>query len=259
MAQGLRGPGPADVVDVETAAPAATPIRRNAVPSKVDANGEPSVEKPRRRGAGVPKEKGARRGKAVLLAAAPGPSPQKGERDAVRGKSGEPKPEAEQGLEDLEGAQLLAGLQRSQVSAMATQQRESIENWMKRQPMSVPATLAGAQKSHHPLFEPQTPPQQQQRSGQPTPSSYWSVPDIQDFQNLLSHFGTNWQAIADTMKTKSVTMVMTRPNSPLFDLSRSNSFIRYAITTIGPLRKTKTSSLKRPPRRLTKGSSEAKT
>ena len=245
--------------DVETAAPAATPIRRNAVPSKVDANGEPSVEKPRRRGTGVPKEKGARRGKAVLLAAAPGPSPQKGERDVVRGKSGEPKPEAEQGLEDLEGAQLLAGLQRSQVSAMATQQRESIENWMKRQPMSVPATLAGAQKSHLPLFEPQTPPQQQQRSGQPTPSSYWSVPDIQDFQNLLSHFGTNWQAIADTMKTKSVTMVMSRPNSPLIDLSRSNSFVRYAITTIGPLRKTKTSSSKRPPRRLTKGSSEAKT
>ncbi|KAL8656890.1 MAG: hypothetical protein Q9226_002471 [Calogaya cf. arnoldii] len=189
--------------DVEAATPAATPTRRNVAPSKVDANGETSVEKPRRRGAGAPKEKGARRGKAVLLAAAPGPSPQKGERDVGRGKSREPKPEAEQVLDvDLEGAQLLAGLQQSQPT-----QPLSIENWMQRQPMSVSTSLPGAQKSQQPLFEPQIPPPQQQRSGQPSTSSYWSVPEHQDFQNLLGYFGTNWQAIADTMKTKSQTMV----------------------------------------------------
>ncbi|KAL8759709.1 MAG: hypothetical protein Q9199_000581 [Rusavskia elegans] len=188
--------------DVEAATPAATPVRRSLVLSKVDANGETSVEKPRRRGAGAPKEKGVRRGKAVLLAAAPGPSPQKGDRDAGRGKSREPKPEAEQVLDDLEGAQLLAGLQ-----AMPPTQPLSIENWMNRQSMSVPPTLVGAPKSQQPLFEPQIPPLQQHRSGQPSTSSYWSVPEHQDFQNLLGHFGTNWQAIADTMKTKSVTMV----------------------------------------------------
>ncbi|KAI4228584.1 MAG: hypothetical protein L6R36_001537 [Xanthoria steineri] len=189
--------------DVEGATPAATPIRRNLVLSKVDTNGETNVEKPRRRGAGAPKEKGAKRGKAVLLAAAPGPSPQKGDRDAGRGKSREPKPEAEQVLDDLESA---PGLQQSQVSAMPPAQSISIENWMTRQSMSVPTNLAGAQKSQQPLFEAQIPPPQHQRSGQLT-SSYWSVPEHQDFQNLLGHFGTNWQAIADTMKTKSVTMV----------------------------------------------------
>ncbi|KAL8982754.1 MAG: hypothetical protein Q9205_002831 [Flavoplaca limonia] len=190
--------------DVEATTPAATPVRRNVILSKVDANSETSVEKPRRRGAGAPKEKGTRRGKAVLLAAAPGPSPQKGERDTGRGKSREPKPETEQVLDDLEGAQLLAGLQQSQLSAMPPTQPLSIENWMNRQPMSVPA--AGAQKSQPPLFEPQVPPPREQRSIMPLTSSYWSVPEHHDFQKLLAYYGTNWQAIADTMKTKSVTM-----------------------------------------------------
>ncbi|KAL8993975.1 MAG: hypothetical protein Q9169_005948 [Polycauliona sp. 2 TL-2023] len=191
--------------DVEAATPAATPIRRNVLLSKVDANGEASVEKPRRRGAGAPKEKGARRGKAVLLAAAPGPSPQKSEKDAARGKSREPRPETQQVLDDLEGAQVLAGLQ--QVSAMPPAQPLSIESWMNRQSISVPTALAGTPKPHQPLFEPQAPLPQQQRGLFPMTSSYWSVPEHQDFNNLLGHFGTNWQAIADTMKTKSVTMV----------------------------------------------------
>lgn len=41
----------------------------------------------------------------------------------------------------------------------------------------------------------------------PTTSSYWSVPEQTDFHNLVRYFGTNWKAIADTMKTKSHIMV----------------------------------------------------
>ncbi|KAI4242451.1 MAG: hypothetical protein L6R40_004005 [Gallowayella cf. fulva] len=192
--------------DVEGATPAATPLRRNVTSSKVDVNGEVSAEKPRRRGTAAPKDKGARRGKAVLLAAAPGPSPSKAEREPTRGKSREPKVEVELGLEELESGNFLSGLQSSQVPPVPMNQSLSIENWMNRQPVAMNTNLAGAPKSQQQMFEAQVP-AQQQRSGQPTTSSYWSVPEHQDFHNLLGYFGTNWQAIADTMKTKSVTMV----------------------------------------------------
>ncbi|KAL8951778.1 MAG: hypothetical protein Q9222_002269 [Ikaeria aurantiellina] len=207
--------------DVEAPLPAITPLRRTAVPAKVDMNVEPSAEKPRRRGGGMMKEKGAKRGKAPLIAAAPGPSPQKGEKDIGRGKSREPKMEMEPGSQDLEGAQLLADLQSSHIQPVPVSQSSSTEDWMTRQPVPMGVnTLVGAQKmqqSQQQLFEPQAPMAQQQqqqqqqvqqqRSAQSTTSSYWSVPEHTDFQNLLGYFGTNWQAIADTMKTKSVTMV----------------------------------------------------
>ena len=39
------------------------------------------------------------------------------------------------------------------------------------------------------------------------PSSYWSVPEQQKFPTLVAFFGRDFQAIADFMKTKTVTMV----------------------------------------------------
>ncbi|KAL8834857.1 MAG: hypothetical protein Q9170_003557 [Blastenia crenularia] len=192
--------------DVENAAPASTPLRNNMGRGKTEANGEPSGEKPKRRGGATLKEKGTRKGKAPLLAAAPGPSPQKAEKDIARGRSREPKVEMDQIPEDLEGAQLLAGLQNSHISAIPLSQHPAVESWMNRQSMAMNSTTAGPQKPQQPIFEAQLQPHEQ-RGGQSTTSSYWSVPEHQDFQNLLGYFGTNWQAIADTMKTKSVTMV----------------------------------------------------
>lgn len=40
-------------------------------------------------------------------------------------------------------------------------------------------------------------------------SSYWSVPEVNQFPQLLEHFGTDWQSIANHMQTKTVTMVST--------------------------------------------------
>lgn len=201
--------------DVEGSTPAVTPMRRNAAAAKADINGEPSAEKPKRRGGGALREKGARKGKAVLLAAAPGPSPQKDERDSIRGKSREPKFEMEQGPEDLEGAQLLAGLHNGQISAIPVSQPAAIETWMNRQSLPMNTTMPGAQKPQQPSLEP-LPQPQQQRSSQPPTSSYWSVPEHSDFQKFLGYFGTNWQAIADMMKTKSVTMVRLSPACSFF-------------------------------------------
>ncbi|KAJ4289654.1 hypothetical protein N0V90_010983 [Kalmusia sp. IMI 367209] len=41
----------------------------------------------------------------------------------------------------------------------------------------------------------------------PGPSSYWSVTEQADFLRYVSHFGTNWAAIATHMRTKTQTMV----------------------------------------------------
>ena len=59
-----------------------------------------------------------------------------------------------------------------------------------------PARLSSARE---PAFEePDTKPQV---------SSYWSVPDQTDFYNFVRYFGTNWEAVADGMKTKTHVMV----------------------------------------------------
>jgi hypothetical protein len=39
------------------------------------------------------------------------------------------------------------------------------------------------------------------------PSSYWSVPEQNKFPQLIAYFGTDYEAIANFMKTKTVTMV----------------------------------------------------
>ncbi|KAL8663172.1 MAG: hypothetical protein Q9202_004104 [Teloschistes flavicans] len=230
--------------DVEGATPTATPMRRNAAPTKADISGEPSAEKPRRRGAGAPREKGVKKGKNVPLAAAPGPSPQKGEKEVVRAKSREPRSEMEQRTEDLEGAQLLAGLQSGQATAMPLNQLNqpmAAEHWMNRQP---PTVMAGTPNpppapppppsQQSPQFEPQSR-TQQQRTGQPATSSYWSVPELEDFKNLLAYYGTNWQAIADTMKTKSVTMEEKAEGSYLKQLARSVDEKRKRGDDMGPV------------------------
>ena len=41
----------------------------------------------------------------------------------------------------------------------------------------------------------------------PRISSYWTVPEQQDFYSLVRRFGTDWQAIATAMKTKTDIMV----------------------------------------------------
>ena len=42
------------------------------------------------------------------------------------------------------------------------------------------------------------------------PSSYWSVQEVNMFPKLLEHYGTDWQSIANSIKTKSHTMVKNR-------------------------------------------------
>lgn len=189
--------------------PAVTPARRGAA-GKENLNGSMSVEKPAgKRTRTVPaKEKGARKAKAPLLAAAPGPSPQKGLEDAPR-LSKEPQSENEQRLEDIEGAQALAGLNSGQVYAMPMYKAGSVEGWTPEQQATINNDTS--YKYTQQLIQDQPNPPPTKTGGQPATSSYWSVPEQTDMCNYLAHFGTNWQAIAQTMKTKTHTMVRMSP------------------------------------------------
>ena len=195
-----------DSTDPELATSAATPARRNITTNKGDPNGD-SSERPsnKRTRTAPPKEKGAKRGKVPILAAAPGPSPQKADNEIARDQSKEPKLESEQRSEEIEGAQLLAGLHSSQAVNLPVSQPMSNETWLAVQPSSM-STPIPTQKQQQIILE-QAPQQQQSRGSAPTTSSYWSVPEQTDFQNLIHHFGSDWQAIANTMKTKTQTMV----------------------------------------------------
>ncbi|KAI9870682.1 MAG: hypothetical protein M1830_003927, partial [Pleopsidium flavum] len=182
-----------NALEAEPATPMLTPGRK-AVTAKGDTNVESSIERPTAKRAKTTqtREKGQKRGKAPLLAAAPGPSPQKYEREDSRGKSREPKLEDEQKAKDMEVANSLASLQAGQMTGSVSEQAAYNENWFGQAPL--------------PAGQNEITRQQQQKAASQT-SSYWSVPEQQDFAKLVAHFGTDWPAIATWMKSKTHIMV----------------------------------------------------
>lgn len=196
--------------DGEPAAPVTTPGRRGAAAGmKGEANGDIAPEKPSRRGRGASvKEKGARKTRAPLLAAAPAPSPQKTETEIAKPKSKELKMEVDPLLEEIEGAHMLANLQSSQAVNPPLNKQGASEGW----PSVTPPAINGPNQVPNPQTLQMNHEQQQQpsRGAQTATSSYWSVPEQQDFQKLVNHFGTDWHAIANHMKSKTHTMVNSR-------------------------------------------------
>lgn len=195
------------VAEGEPATLATAPARRGAAGIKGEANGDVVLERPGRRGRGASvKEKGARKTRAPLLAAAPAPSPQKHEIDIVKPSSKEPKMEVDQRMEEVEGAHLLASLHNSQAVDPPLNKQGPTEGW----PIVTPPATSGPNLVPSPQAPQMSHEQQQQqptRGSQAVTSSYWSVPEQQDFQNLVNHFGTDWHAIANHMKSKTHTMV----------------------------------------------------
>lgn len=194
-----------DAPDAESSTPAATPARRGAAASKENTGGIMSSEKPTARRPRAPgKDKPGRKPKTQLLAAAPRPSPQKSLPENARGVSKEPAMDSGPRTDDLESAQLLAGLSSGQPYKMQVYQQQHTE-W----PTGEPPSISMDQIPQHvpQRSQDQLPPPQPKASAAPQTSSYWSVPEQQDFYNLVRHFGTNWQAIAATMKTKTHIMV----------------------------------------------------
>lgn len=223
-----------DVVDGEVASPiVATPARRSGTASKPESSGETPAEKPsQRRGrtASV-KDKPPKKGKAPLIAAAPASSVARSGGELLRAKSREPKVEGDQRLEELEGAQVLAGLQSSQ-ALLGVSQSGASDTWLDVQspPMTTPIFVS--KPSVQPVGVEVQHQLQPSKGTQSMTSSYWSVPEQTDFQNLVQHFGTDWHAIAANMKSKTHTMVY----NMYFILGPSHrSFIRIGRLTRNPL------------------------
>ena len=195
-----------DSADPDPTTPSSTPARRGAAAVK-DTNSNLSSEKPttKRTRTAPAKEKVSRKSKALLLAAAPGPTPQKSLPEAIRAVSKEPKVENEQRVEETEGVQLHGGLASSQPYTAPAPPQTSTEGWPPNQPVAM--NTDQTQKQLQPFIQEQ-PPASQQKSGGTT-SSYWSVPEQQDFYNYLRYYGTNWQIISKEMNlSKTAQMVM---------------------------------------------------
>ena len=221
------------VSELDPVTPGPTP-RRGPGSTKVDATGDSTAERPTIRRQRTTQKEKTKRGKAPLLAAAPGPSPQKKEPEIKRGRSKEPKIEDGFGVKSIEETHLPTSFQTAQSTSSAPLQNHFPENWLVAQPKSTnqaaparlpsqpPQPLQQQQQQIHQeqqlqQFQ-QHQQQQQQRSSSQT-SSYWSVPEQTDFVNLVAHFGSDWQAISTFLKNKTPVMVseVLFPNTVTFD------------------------------------------
>lgn len=167
----------------------ATPGKKGT--AKLDANGEPS-EKPIKRRKNAAGEKLPKKGRAMPLAAAPSGSPLKMERD-VQFRASELSREDQARVEE---ASLLAGLQSSY-------------NRVQADVVPMYSTEAFLQSTAPVEHVDRVRPTGQGPLQRSSASSYWSVPEVQDFMKFIGHFGTDFGAIAAHMGTKTQTMVST--------------------------------------------------
>ena len=204
-----------DVVDGDNTANVPPPPSRRSTFSKEGTTASQGNERPTvRRGKTATGQKPGRKPKGQqLLAAAPtlsqSPSPMKATSHGKDFHTPEPIPEIPREEDkDAVAAQLLANLP------------NTVQNMSMNAPLpevwSTPGQAASntTMSTPIPTSQPLDPNQilsmqaaqaAKQQGGETT--SYWSVPEKQDFINYINYFGTDWAKIAQTMKTKSTTMV----------------------------------------------------
>jgi hypothetical protein len=198
--------GKENVSENDPVTPMATPGRRAAGQNRTDLGGDSTTERPTaKRGRTAQKEKGAKRGKVPLLAAAPGPTPPKNEPSGIRGGSKEPRAEDLQGHMELEEKKAPMIIEANETSNMMSWSNGS-------RPLDQAAVVEVNYIHQPPPLPPPPPPQQMTMSQEQSArslaiTSYWSVPEQNDFWKLVAHYGTDWVKIAQSLKTKSHTMV----------------------------------------------------
>ncbi|MCJ1313218.1 hypothetical protein MMC25_006895 [Agyrium rufum] len=209
----------ATTTDSEAAQPPTTSTRRGPAQPKFDANGELIPEKPKRTRNTQPKER-TKRGKGQqLLAAAPIPSMTKQEPETPAINANEPTVEEGPNSRELEEAQLLAGFQQSGSAQQTIAYPNAAPSWLSPvRPADVPFSPEkpmNASSKQSPILSNQSQlmAEQIQASNQASArnavqtSSYWSVPENQDFPALVAYFGHDWQSIANHLKNKTPVMV----------------------------------------------------
>lgn len=187
--------------DNESNTPLQTPGRKTGGASRSDVVSDAPIEKgTRRTRGGATRERGQRRGRNQLIAAAPAPQQTPAQPLAPLGLEGSKetpplmnRDQSDLRMKDLESAQLLAGFQAGNI-AVGTPVVMAEENLAPLVPASTRAAISPK------------PSRSQTRSAAQT-SSYWSVPETTIFPQLLDSFGTDWHAIAAYMTSKTHVMV----------------------------------------------------
>lgn len=172
--------------EADAATPTPTSGKGRAAP------GEPGQEKAKR--ARTTKEKGTRKGKTALVPVPAVASPVK---PALEVK------------DRIAGVKQEDGITLQPIQMIPDQHAVSIEEPPSREASIAPVPMGEKAKAHAPGA----------RAG---PSSYWSVLEQNDFRRNIAYFGTDFQAIANNMGTKTMTMVRASPSaehSPLLILS----------------------------------------
>ena len=201
-----------DNADTEASNPAATPARRGA-------NGKESIPGSAEKTTGKrtrqvsAKEKPGRKPKAQQpLAVAPAPtslglSPQKPDLSAAKYVGKTALAETNQRFDELETAQVLAGLTKGPAFGTVLAQRDQTESWPINQPLMTQTNQRRAPSEGFNTEHAQ--PTSRRHAGDQTAAinSYWLVSENLDLRNYLSYFGTDWQAIADNIPSKTANMV----------------------------------------------------
>jgi hypothetical protein len=159
----------------------ASSMRRGAMRD----SGDQPAEKPARRARGGGAPRGSRKSRMHQpVAVVPGPSPQ-------RLPALQLSPQKDEQRQDLEGANMLASLHNPRAEDRPLMPNRDAH-------MSGPALADSG---------PVRPPKQKAWTGGQTPTSYWSVPEQNDFPKYVAHFGKDYVAIATYMQTKTPIMV----------------------------------------------------
>ena len=234
------------VAEAEQATTTPNVTRRGPNPNKSDATGNMTPEKPAAKRARTtqPKEKGTRKKNAQLLAAAPAPGPVPiKEADPQGLKMKEPKneggPRMTAQIEDAQlltqfhaGPAMLTGPSQcppytepwptngripdkipitekpvSQTQPMVPQQQQLQQPQQPPPPQPLQYAQISEQQSQPPQQQPPPPPPPQPPRSANQTSSYWSVPEQNEFPRLLELYGTDWQQIANGLKNKTAVMV----------------------------------------------------
>ena len=170
-------------------------------------NDTPPERGGRRGRGGTARERGGRRGgrNQALAAAATIPSLVRSDRSRGRTSASRdestPAAEEDEAMPDMDLTQTVA-------SSSAKDSGDDVPMSGTEDHLAPPAPIAllatGASKA----------PRSQTRTGAQV-SGYWTVTENHDFPRLLDHFGTEWHAISDHMKTKTHNMVRSSFNLPL--------------------------------------------
>lgn len=166
-----------------------SPAKKPGPGSKADANGEAGTEKPgkrqKRNGEKAPRKSNKSTQPLAALAAAPQESPGKQYIDAAHSK------------EDLADASLLASFHTSSHPCALHHDGHLVY----REESFMPHMSVMAEDHERPRAVGQGQPAKQGAS------SYWSVPEQNDFVKYIAHFGRDFAAIAHHMGTKTQTMI----------------------------------------------------